>query len=255
MKTLKITDLTVTANDKEILRNFNLEINPGEIHMIMGPNGAGKSTLIKVIMGDANYEITQGQIIYDGIPITNMSVSERAKMGIFMSFQRPYEIEGVTNVEFLRSACQIKEGNDFKLDSFLNTLEKEITNLKMDKEMIHHDINSNFSNGERKKNEILQMLMLKPSLIMLDEIDAGLDDDSLKVVSKMVNDYYKKNKPALLLITSDQKLFDYIKPDFGHIMINGQIVKSGDSSLINDVEKDGDQKFIKTSTSVVKENK
>ncbi len=251
MKALKIIDLTVKINNKEILKDFNLEINSGEIHALMGPNGVGKSTLIRVIMGDNDYEITKGKIYYNNIDITNKSVSERAKMGIFMTFQMPYEIEGVTNADFLRNTVQSKTEN-FKLYSFIKDLETETQNLKMNKDMIHRGINSGFSGGERKKNEVLQMRLLKPSLVLLDEIDSGLDIDSLKIVSKNIIDYYKENKPTILIVSHYQKIFDYIKPDFVHVMMQGKIVKSKDASLISEIEKEGYQKFEESRTSDIK---
>ncbi len=252
MKALKIENLTVKINDKEVLKNFNLNIKPGEVHAIMGPNGTGKSTLIKVIMGNRDYEITKGSIYYDDVDITKMPTHKIAQMGIFMSFQMPYEIEGVTNADFLRNAVRNKE-EKFKLYSFIKELEEKIDSLKMDKDMIHRSINSGFSGGQRKKNEILQMHLLKPSLVLLDEIDSGLDIDSLKIVCENINNYYQENKPAILIVSHHQKIFDYLKPNFVHIMDNGEIVKEGDSSLIYVVEKEGYKNFKKNSTSIIEE--
>ncbi len=253
MQNLKIKDLTVKINGKIILNDFNLEIKSGEIHAIMGPNGTGKSTLTKVIMGDPNYEIVKGNIYFDNIKINDMPVDERARLGIFLGMQMPMEIEGVSNADFLRTALRSKNEN-FKLYSFIKELDKTVEDLKMNKDMIHRGINEGFSGGERKKNEILQMHILKPQLVMLDEIDSGLDVDSLKIVGESVMDYYQKEKPAILLVTHYQRLLDYIKPDYIHVMSLGKIVKSGDSSLVKVIEKEGYEKISETSTSIIKEN-
>ena len=250
MNTLKIEKLTVKINDKIILNNFNLEIKSGEIHAIMGPNGTGKSTLAKVIMGDSNYEIVKGHIYYNDKELNDLRVDERARLGIFLGMQMPYEIEGVSNADFLRTALRSKDEN-FKLFEFIKKLDREIDNLKMDPEMIHRGINEGFSGGERKKNEILQMHILKPDMVMLDEIDSGLDVDSLKIVGNSVMDYYKERKPGILLVTHYQRLLDYIKPDFVHVMMDGKIIKSGDSSLVKVIENEGYDKIKETSATVM----
>ena len=244
MNSLKIENLTVEIGDKTILKDFNLEIKSGEIHAIMGPNGTGKSTLTKVIMGDTNYKIIRGKIIYNGKVINKMPVNERAKLGIFLGMQMPVAIEGVSNADFLRSALRAKEGDNFKLLSFIKEVEDLTKKLHMDSEMIHRGINDGFSGGERKKNEILQMNILKPNIVLLDEIDSGLDVDSLKLVGESVMDYYKDKKPAILLVTHYQRLLDYIKPDFIHIMKDGHIVLSGDKSLALKIEKEGYDKLV-----------
>lgn len=254
MKSLKIIDLTAEVNNKTILKDFNLEIKPGEIHAIMGPNGTGKSTLTKVIMGDPNYKIVKGEIYFDDIRVNDLPVDERARLGIFLGMQMPMEIEGVSNADFLRTALRSKDEN-FKLYSFIKELDKTVEDLKMNKDMIHRGINEGFSGGERKKNEILQMHILKPKVVMLDEIDSGLDVDSLKIVGNSVMDYYKEEKPAILLVTHYQRLLDYIKPDYVHIMSSGKIVKSGDASLVKEIEEKGYENLSESSTSVIKENK
>lgn len=239
MHTLKIENLTVEVENKVILNEFNLEIKSGEIHAIMGPNGTGKSTLSKVIMGDSNYKVINGSIYFDDKLINNLTVDERAQLGIFLGMQMPLEIDGVTNADFLRSALSNKEGKNFNLMTFIKELNQTVEKLNMDKEMIHRSVNKGFSGGERKKNEILQMYMLKPNTVILDEIDSGLDVDSLKIVGKNVMDYYYKSNCSILLITHYQRLLDYIKPNYVHIMKNGKIIKSGDSSLVKLIEEKG----------------
>lgn len=244
MNILKIENLTVEVVGKTILKDFNLEIKSGEIHAIMGPNGTGKSTLTKVIMGDPNYKIVKGKITYNGKIINKMPVNERAKLGIFLGMQMPLAIEGVTNADFLRSALRTKEGDKFKLLSFIKEVDSLTKKLHMNSEMIHRGINDGFSGGERKKNEILQMRILKPDVVLLDEIDSGLDVDSLKLVGENVMEYYNEKKPAILLVTHYQRLLDYIEPDFIHIMKDGHIVLSGDKNLALKIEDEGYDKLI-----------
>lgn len=238
MHTLKIKNLTVSVEEKTILKDFNIEIKSGEIHAIMGPNGTGKSTLSKVIMGNPNYKIEKGKIYFDEIEINKLPTDERARLGLFLGYQMPPEIEGVSNADFLRTAIHNKEQN-FKLYDFIKKINNTVEKLNMDKQMIHRGINEGFSGGERKKNEILQMYMLEPNTIILDEIDSGLDVDSLRIVGENVMEYYKENKPAILLITHYQRLLDYIKPDYVHIMKDGHIIKTGDKTLVNKIEQYG----------------
>ena len=239
MSTLKIDNLNVMVDGKHILKDFSLTINEGEIHTIMGPNGTGKSTLTKVIMGDDNYKITKGTILFNDKDITKMTVDERARLGIFLGMQLPPEIDGVTNADFLRNAVSTKEGTDFKLMPFIKKINKTTKDLSMNPEMIHRSINLGFSGGERKKNEILQMYMLEPSLVMLDEIDSGLDVDSLRIVGESVMRYYEEKNPGILLITHYERLLDYIKPNFVHVMYEGKIIKTGDFSLVKEIEEKG----------------
>ena len=244
MNILKIERLTAKVFDKIILRDFNLEIKSGEIHVIMGPNGVGKSTLSKVIMGHSDYEIVSGNIYFNDKLLNDLTTDERANLGVFLGMQLPLEIEGVTNADMLRTALHAKEGSNFKLFSFVKELEETVDMLNMKKDMIHRGINVGFSGGERKKNEILQMRMLKPNMILLDEIDSGLDVDSLKIVGQEINKYFKEYKPGILLVTHYKRLLDYIKPNFVHIMIDGKIVKSGDFKLVEEIEKEGYNKYI-----------
>lgn len=258
MHTLLIKDLTATIDNKVILNNFSLKINEGEIHAIMGPNGVGKSTLAKVIMGDPAYKIISGEIYYDNVLLNDLKVDERAHLGLFLGMQLPLEIDGVSNADFLRTAMHEKLGNDFNLMTFIKELEANMKILNMDLNMMHRSINKGFSGGERKKNEILQMYMLKPSFVMLDEIDSGLDVDSLRIVADNLNRYYDINKPSFLVITHYQKFLDYVKPDYVHIMIDGTIVKSGDASLVGIVEDKGYDYFknnLKTNKTAIIEGK
>lgn len=252
MHTLKIKDLTVSVENKTILKDFNIEIKSGEIHAIMGPNGTGKSTLSKVIMGDSNYKIEKGSIYFDEKELNELQTDERARLGIFLGYQMPPEVEGVSNSDFLRTAMRSKN-DEFKLYDFIKKINNTVDQLNMDKQMIHRGINEGFSGGERKKNEILQMYMLEPNTIILDEIDSGLDVDSLRVVGENVMKYYKENKPSILLITHYQRLLDYIKPDYVHIMKDGHIIKTGNKDLVREIEKYGydDEKL---GTNVVEEN-
>lgn len=244
MHTLKINKICVSIENKEILKDFSLTIKSGEIHAIMGPNGTGKSTLSRVIMGDKRYSLLSGEILFDDKNINDLTTDERARLGIFLGLQMPTSIEGVTNADFLRTALHIKEGVNFNLMHLIKDINKSCDELKINKDMINRAVNSGFSGGERKKNEILQMKLLKPSMILLDEIDSGLDVDSLKIVGENVMDYYKTSDSAILLITHYQRLLDYIKPDFVHIMMNGKIVKSGDFSLVSEIEEKGYEKIL-----------
>ena len=190
-------------------------------------------------MGDDNYEIVSGQIYFDDKLLNELSVDERARLGIFLGMQLPIEIDGVTNADFLRTALRSQNNDEFNLFGFIKELDCATEKLKMDKDMIHRGVNKGFSGGERKKNEILQMYILKPKMIMLDEIDSGLDVDSLRIVGTNVIDYYKDNKPGVLLITHYNRLLEYIKPDYVHIMKNGHIIKTGDYSLVKEIEENG----------------
>ena len=237
---LKIKDLCVKVKEKEILKNFNIEIPDGEIHVIMGPNGVGKSTLSKVIMGDPNYKITKGSIYYKDKDITSMEVDERAKMGIFMAMQNPIAIEGIKNSEFLKTALSTIEDRNVSIFEFIKMMDKSTKELEMDSNMLHRSINKGFSGGEKKKNEILQMKILKPSFLILDELDSGLDVDSLKVVCDNINDYLKEYpKTSVLIITHYSRILEYIKPDYVHAFIDGRIVKTSDLDFAYEIEKNG----------------
>lgn len=236
---LKIRDLTVSVNDKNILNKLNLDINDGEVHAIMGPNGTGKSTLSKVIMRDDNFKVDGGSITYNDNDILSLTTDEVARSGIFLAMQYPIEVEGVSNADMLRTALSIKSGKSINLFKFVTDLENAYDELDFDKKLIHSSVNEGLSGGERKKNEIIGMKMLEPSLIILDEIDSGVDVDNLKKISNSILDYKNKTNASLLIITHYPHILKYIKPDYVHIMSNGKIAKTGDSSLANSILESG----------------
>ncbi|HDG6046933.1 Fe-S cluster assembly ATPase SufC [Staphylococcus aureus] len=238
--TLEIKDLYVSIEDKEILKGVNLTINTDEIHAIMGPNGTGKSTLSSAIMGHPSYEVTKGEVLLDGVNILELEVDERAKAGLFLAMQYPSEITGVTNADFMRSAINAKreEGQEINLMQFIKKLDKNMDFLDIDKDMAQRYLNEGFSGGEKKRNEILQLMMLEPKFAILDEIDSGLDIDALKVVSKGINQMRGENFGALM-ITHYQRLLNYITPDKVHVMYAGKVVKSGGPELAKRLEEEG----------------
>lgn len=238
--TLTVKDLHVSIDGKEILKGVNLEVKGGEIHAIMGPNGTGKSTLSSAIMGHPKYEVTEGSIIIDGEDVLEMEVDERAQAGLFLAMQYPSEISGVTNADFLRSAINARreEGDEISLMKFIRTLDKNMEFLEMDPEMAQRYLNEGFSGGEKKRNEILQLMMLEPKFAILDEIDSGLDIDALKVVSKGINEMRGEEFGALM-ITHYQRLLNYITPDKVHVMYGGKVVKSGGPELAKRLEEEG----------------
>ncbi|MBQ7104292.1 MAG: Fe-S cluster assembly ATPase SufC [Bacilli bacterium] len=237
---LKIEDLTVKIEDRNILDSFNININNGEVHAIMGPNGTGKSTLSKVIMGSSDYEVLSGKIIFNDEDITKLEVDERSRKGIFLSMQNPISIEGVTNSEFLRTALNARSEETIRLFDFIKTVESSIKDLDIKNDIIHKSINDGSSGGERKKNEVLQIKVLKPSFIILDEVDSGLDVDSLRIVSENINKYKEENKDtSILIITHYPRILEYIKPDYVHMMVGGKIVKTGNYDFAFDIEKNG----------------
>lgn len=240
MSKLEIIDLHVGIDGKEILKGVNLEMNTGEIHAIMGPNGTGKSTLSETIMGNPKYEVLQGEIKLDGQNILEMPVDERARAGLFLAMQYPSEIQGVTNAEFMRAAINARRAEDDQISimAFLKKLDQRMAVLDMTEEMSERYLNEGFSGGEKKRNEILQLMMIEPKFAILDEIDSGLDIDALQVVSKGVNEMRGDNFGSLI-ITHYQRLLNYIVPDFVHIMLGGKIVTTGDASLAKRLEDEG----------------
>ncbi len=240
MSVLEIKNLHVSIEDKEILKGVNLTLKTGEIAAIMGPNGTGKSTLSAAIMGNPNYEVTQGEILLDGENILELEVDERARLGLFLAMQYPSEIPGITNAEFIRAAMNAGKEDDDKISvmDFITKLDEKMEFLGMKEEMAERYLNEGFSGGEKKRNEILQLLMLEPKFALLDEIDSGLDIDALKIVSKGVNAMRGDNFGAMI-ITHYQRLLNYITPDVVHIMMDGRVVLSGDAELAARLEKEG----------------
>ena len=239
---LEIKDLHASVDGNEILKGISLSIKKGEIHAVMGPNGSGKSTLAKILSGHSSYEATGGEILFEGKNLFDMDAEERSLSGIFMGFQYPVEVPGVNNAEFLRMAFNARRvrADEEEIDplDFDELLSGKMKMLKMENKYKERCLNDGFSGGEKKKNEILQMAILEPKLAILDETDSGLDIDALRIVAEGVNSLRNENN-ALILITHYQRLLDYIKPDFVHVMHNGLIVKSGDKALAHELEAQG----------------
>ena len=239
---LEVKDLYVTVEDKEILKGLNLTIKPGEVHAIMGPNGAGKSTLSAVIAGREGYEVTSGSITYEGRDVLEMEVEERAQAGMLLGFQYPVEIPGVKNIYLLKSALKAQREargeSEMPAPEFLKLVREKLAQMEMDASFLQRAVNEGFSGGEKKRNEILQMLVLQPKLAMLDEIDSGLDIDAMKVVADGVNSLRDKER-GILLVTHYQRLLDYIVPDHVHVLVDGRIAKSGGAELALELESRG----------------
>ncbi|SIP90800.1 Iron-regulated ABC transporter ATPase subunit SufC [Alkalispirochaeta americana] len=237
---IEIKDLHARIADTDILKGVNLTLNSGEIHALMGPNGSGKSTLSNVMFGNETYEVTGGQILVDGQDILEMETHERAQLGLFLAFQYPVEIPGVTVGRFLKRAAEIRfPGDDARVRSFVKHLRSNMQYMEMDQQFINRYLNEGFSGGEKKRMEILQMLMLEPEFAILDETDSGLDIDALKIVSQGVNKLRDETPFGALIITHYQRMLDYIKPDFVHIMYQGRIVTSGGADLVGALEEHG----------------
>ena len=239
---LEIKDLYANAEDKEILKGLNLKINKGEVHVIMGPNGAGKSTLANVILNNPEYKKTSGEINFDGENINDLTTDKIAKKGIFMSFQSPEEIPGISNMNFLKYAKSKIDEKPVKIFEFKDTVKKYMEELNMNSKLIDRNLNVGFSGGEKKKNEILQMLVLNPKLAILDETDSGLDVDAVRTVSKGIS-MYKSDENAVLIITHNNRILESLKVDYVHILVDGKIVKTGDSSLADEIEEFGYAKY------------
>ena len=245
MSLLEIKNLHTRSldNDKEILKGIDLVINSGEVHVIMGPNGSGKSTLANTIFNNPKYVVKEGIIKFNNEDITNLETNEIAKRGIFMSFQLPQEIPGVTVSQLIKSSVSSLKDEKINLFKFAEDLEDKMDKLKIDKSYMHRELNVGFSGGEKKKNEILQMLMLNPKLAILDETDSGLDVDAIDIVSKGI-DLYKNKDNAVLIITHSTKILKYLKVDYVHVLVDGKIVLSGDSSLSKQIEDNGYSSYI-----------
>ena len=242
MSMLEIKDLHVSVEDQEILRGVDFQINPGEVHAIMGPNGSGKSTLAQVLAGKEEYEVTGGQILYKGEDVLEMAPEERAREGIFLAFQYPVEIPGVSNVYFLKAALNAirKHRGEEEMDAmdFLTYVRSKMALVKMDETLLNRPVNEGFSGGEKKRNEIFHMAVLDPVLAVLDETDSGLDIDALKIVADGVNSL-RGEKRAFVVITHYQRLLNYIVPDFVHVLVDGKIVRSGGKDLALELEEKG----------------
>jgi Fe-S cluster assembly ATP-binding protein len=239
---IKIENLNVNVEEKEILKGINLEVKPGELHVIMGRNGTGKSTLANVLVGKEKYIVTNGTVSFNGENLLDMSPEDRACAGLFLSFQYPVAIPGVNNMYFLKAAVNAvrKSRGEEEIDAvdFLSMIREKLKMVALDESFIHRPVNDGFSGGEKKRNEILQMIALEPKLSILDETDSGLDIDALKIVAKGVNDFRSPER-SFILITHYQRILNYMKPDFVHVLMNGKIVKSGTMELAKEVEKKG----------------
>ena len=245
---LQINNLEASIDDKQIIRDFNLTIQPGEVHVIMGPNGSGKSTLSKILAGHPSYQVTKGEAIFDEKRLLELNPEERSHEGLFLAFQYPLEISGVTNYDFLRIAYNEKQKYFQKpeLDplEFMTLTQTLLEKLKMRSEFLKRNLNEGFSGGEKKRNEILQMLLLDPKLVILDEIDSGLDIDALKIICETINSNLRPTC-SLIVITHYPRILEYLKPTFVHIMIDGKIIKTGGLELIDQLEKNGYNSFTK----------
>ena len=252
MTTLAIENIHAKIGKKEILKGLNLKLEAGKVHAIMGPNGAGKSTLSKTIVGHYDVEVTQGDILYKGKSITEMEPEERALEGIFLSFQHPVEIPGVNNAYFLRTALNAKRKHEGKEElnaaEFLRLMKSHLEMLGMKSDMISRSLNEGFSGGEKKRNEILQMLILEPEVIILDEIDSGLDIDALRAVSEGINKM-KDGKRSFLVITHYSRILDYIEPDYIHVLKDGRIIKTAGPELVAQLEEKGYESIIEDTAS------
>lgn len=239
---IEIKDLCVNAEDKEILKGINLKINKGEIHVIMGPNGSGKSTTANAILNHPAYKKVSGEILFEGENINDLKTDEIARKGIFMSFQLPEEIPGISVTNFLKYAKNKITGEPVKIFKFKEEVKKYMEELNMNSKNMERSLNVGFSGGEKKKNEILQMLVLNPKLAILDETDSGLDVDAIKTVSKGI-EMHKNNDNSVIIITHNTKILQYLKPDFVHVLVDGKIIKTGDSSLAKVIEENGFKDF------------
>ncbi len=243
-KLLEIQNLHVNVGEKEILHGVDLAVGQGETHVIMGPNGAGKSTLGHAMMGNPGYTITEGKVLFDGKDLTEESATDRAKAGLFLSFQNPIEVPGISLSNFIRNALDQRTGKRARLWEFRKSLEKRMALLGMDKSYADRDLNVGFSGGEKKKAEILQMLMLNPSLAILDETDSGLDVDAVRIVSEGVKEFQATSNGALIIITHSTRILESLKVDYTHILVDGKLIKTGDAALVEEINRGGFEKYV-----------
>ncbi|HPY99940.1 MAG TPA: Fe-S cluster assembly ATPase SufC [Clostridiales bacterium] len=241
---LKVEDLHVSVEEKEILHGLNLTVHPGETHVLLGPNGAGKSTLGNAIMGNPAYQVSSGDILLEGESILEDSTDARAKKGLFMSFQSPLEVPGITLSNFIRSALEQQTGERVRLWDFRKAIRKKMELLNMDETYSDRDLNVGFSGGEKKKSEILQLLMLNPKLAILDETDSGLDVDAVRTVSEGVAEFQKDESKSLIIITHSAKLLEALRVDYTHVLVKGKIVATGDASLVEKINAEGFEQYL-----------
>ena len=239
MRTLEIKNLHVSVEGKEILRGVDLTVNENEVHALMGPNGNGKSTLLGAVMGHPKYEVTEGSVFYDGQNVLEMTVDARSRAGLFLAMQYPQEIPGVTNSDFLRAAMNARRDKPVSLFTFIKEMEKTINALEMKEDLAHRFLNEGFSGGEKKRNEIVQMKMLRPTLAMLDEIDSGLDVDALRIVANAINDLHKETGMSLVVVSHYERFYELIEPQFTHVIVDGRVVLEGDAELARKIDTDG----------------
>jgi Fe-S cluster assembly ATP-binding protein len=239
MSVLQIKNLHVAIEEKEILKGVNLTISTGEIHALMGPNGNGKSTLLSTIMGHPKYEVIEGEILFDGENVLEMEVDERSRVGLFLGMQYPQEVPGVTNSDFMKAAMNARRETPINLFSFIKEMEKAVKALEMKPDLAHRYVNEGFSGGEKKRNEIMQMLLLKPKIAMLDEIDSGLDIDALRIVANVINDMVQNKAMGMLVVSHYERFFQLLVPTHTHIMIDGRIVMDSDASLVSRIDAEG----------------
>ena len=239
MKKLEIRNLHVNVEDKEILKGVDLTVNENEVHALMGPNGNGKSTLLAAIMGNPKYTVTEGTITYDGKDVLAMPVNERSIAGLFLAMQYPQEIPGVTNSDFLRAAMNVRSETPVSLFRFIKAMESTISELQMKEDLAHRFLNEGFSGGEKKRNEIVQMKMLKPSLSMLDEIDSGLDVDAIRIVGDAINSLREETGMSIIVVSHYERFLELIKPQFTHVLVDGRIITSGGSELAQKIDSEG----------------
>ena len=239
MNNLKIENLHVSVEDKEILKGVDLCVNAGEIHALMGPNGNGKSTLLAAIMGHPKYKVTEGTIYYNDQDILSMTVDERSRAGLFLAMQYPQEIPGVTNSDFLRAAMNARLEKPVSLFTFIKAMEKTIADLEMKEDLAHRFLNEGFSGGEKKRNEIVQMEMLKPSLSMLDEVDSGLDVDAIRIVGNAINNLRDETNMSIIVVSHYQRFLELVRPQYTHVLVDGRIVMEGDGDLAGKIDSEG----------------
>lgn len=239
MSQLEIKDLTVEIDGKEILKGLSLNIDKNEIHALMGPNGNGKSTLLAAVMGNPKFTVTGGSITFEGQDVLAMSVDERSRAGLFLGMQYPQEVAGVTNSDFLRAAMNARREKPIPLFTFIREMESTVKDLQMKPDLAHRFLNEGFSGGEKKRNEIVQMKMLKPSFAMLDEIDSGLDVDALKVVADAINDVCEESKMGMMVVSHYARFYNLLKPTHAHVLVDGRIVVSGGPELVEKIDTEG----------------